>query len=159
MNASRNVYPVKVSLAGDKRTYREIEILGTQNLDQLHTIIFKAFDRFDPHLYSFYLTRTKTTSRRKIYDAPKYRHSQAVNPVMSGDRTEEYDARETTMDSLGLTPGMVFYYLFDFGDEWWHEITVKSIEPETEKKRYPRITVVHGESPEQYPEMEEMEEE
>jgi hypothetical protein len=59
------------------------------------------------------------------------------------------------LDNLKLDTGTVFYYLFDFGDEWWHEVTVKSIEPEKEGTKYPRIVKVQGESPPQYPEMEE----
>ncbi len=158
MNASRNVYTVKVSLAGDNCTYREIEILGKQNLDQLHEAIFEAFDRYDFHLYSFYLTRTKTANLRKIYDSPQYVLPQELDMSDFLGGGNEYNAKKTTLDSLGLTPGTVFYYLFDYGDEWWHEIEVKKIEPEAGKRRYPRITVVNGESPEQYPEMEEFEE-
>jgi Plasmid pRiA4b ORF-3-like protein len=48
-----------------------------------------------------------------------------------------------------LKKGQVFYYLFDFGDEWWHEITVEEIEANAEKGRYPRVLEQKGKSPPQ----------
>ena len=39
---------------------------------------------------------------------------------------EGYAAEETTLDSLNLKNGATFVYLFDFGDDWIHEITVLS---------------------------------
>jgi hypothetical protein len=49
----------------------------------------------------------------------------------------------------------LFFYLFDFGDDWWHEITVESVDAPAEKGKYPRIVETHGNSPPQYPEDEE----
>lgn len=46
-------------------------------------------------------------------------------------------------------------YLFDFGDEWWHEITVEQIDAKPEEGGYPRVLEEHGQSPPQYPDMDE----
>ena len=50
------VYSFKVALFYEKRIYRQIDILGSQTLEDFHNVIFRAFDRFDEHLYSFYIT-------------------------------------------------------------------------------------------------------
>jgi len=43
------------------------------------------------------------------------------------------------------------YYFFDFGDEWWHELTVSKIREAENPKEHPKIARKVGESPEQYP--------
>jgi hypothetical protein len=45
-----------------------------------------------------------------------------------------------------------YFYLFDFGDDWWHKISLYSINPDEPKGkgRYPRIVERKGESPPQY---------
>ena len=156
MNSPRNVYTVKVALFYEKRTCREIEILGSQTLDDLHKAIFEAFDRFDEHLYSFFMTRKKMTGITRMYDYPEYIHPQGIEKSGYGFvRRKQANAKKTRLDALELTSGTVFYYLFDFGDEWWHEITVKTIEPEKEGVKFPRIVKVQGASPDQYPDVEE----
>jgi hypothetical protein len=47
------VYTLKVALEGDCGIWRKIAIRGGQSLDDLHCIIFDAFDREEEHLYSF----------------------------------------------------------------------------------------------------------
>ena len=46
---------------------------------------------------------------------------------------------------------IAFFYWFDFGDDWWHRIEVKSIGEVTARARYPKVTDQEGESPDQYP--------
>lgn len=156
MNSPRNVYTVKVSLFYSKRIYLEIEIPGNHTLAHLHETIFRAFDRFDEHLYAFYMTRKKMTNIRRMYDYPQYVHPIALEPdrfQLFEKRAKEYSAKKVTLNELKLSSGTVFYYLFDFGDCWWHEITVKKIEPEKEGVKYPRIVKAVGEAPPQYPDM------
>ena len=66
------VYKFKVALDYNKKIYRHIEILGNQTLCEFHDIIYKAFDRDEEHLYSFYLTRKVTRSLRLRYKSPEY---------------------------------------------------------------------------------------
>jgi len=67
----------------------------------------------------------------------------------------EGDVRTTTIDSLGLEVGRAFGYLFDFGDEWLHQINVTAIEETPGKGRYPKIAEKVGKSPPQCPEEDE----
>lgn len=124
---------------------RSIQICGDQSLEELHRVIFKAFDRKDEHLYEFQVggrgpmdPKARRYTRAEVGDAPS-----------SGSKPAE-DARRTTIGSLGLRAGEAFGYLFDFGDDWWHQIDVKAIEEGIPRGRYPRVTKRVGESPPQY---------
>lgn len=143
------VFVFKVALAGRKSTWRKIALRGTQTLDDLHETIFDAFDREEEHLYSFYFPQPGSRGRARIRDAQEYTCcDEAVDPWGSERGVKSTEER---LDSLGLTPKRKFYYLFDFGDEWWHEITVEKTDAPAEKGKYPRVLETHGASPPQYP--------
>jgi hypothetical protein len=147
------IFVFKVALAGSEEIWRRIAIRGGQTLDDLHEAIFEAFDRFDEHLYSFYFPKPGSKGRARIRDAQEYACSyMAEDPSWGEPGVKTTDAKVT---SLGLTPRRKLYYLFDFGDEWWHEITVEKTDAPAEKGRYPRILDKHGPSPPQYPDFDE----
>ena len=149
------VYRFKVALFYDKRTYRQIDVLGSQTLEDLHKTIFTAFDRYDEHLYSFFLTREPQKSINKIYNAPEYSEPcfDDDNPFLK--RKEKFDATKTKIDFLELSEKDRMYYLFDFGDEWWHEITLLSMYKTEKISGYPKIIKKVGDSPDQYPDYDE----
>jgi len=154
-----NIYRLKVSLAvggpwaGEGAVWRTIEMRGNQTLDQLHKAIFKAFDRFDEHLYSFYMTKNRRDPMQE-YASPYLFED---DDFLLNDRP--HSARGAKLDKLELAPRRKFYYTFDYGDDWEHVVEVLSIKDEEPVGRYPRISERHGESPEQYPELDEDEEE
>jgi len=49
------------------------------------------------------------------------------------------DVAQTTLDALKLGKDEAFGYCFDFGDDWWHQINVLSIEQKTSSDKYPRV--------------------
>ena len=122
-----------------KQMRRDIEIRGDQTLENLHEILFQAFDRFEEHLYEFQLGERPFDPEGPNYGIPD----------MSSDKNYG-DARKTTLDSLPLALHRVFGYLFDFGDEWFHQISVEKIEQSIPTITYPRITKRIGKSPPQY---------
>jgi hypothetical protein len=143
---SQPIFVFKVALVGRKSVWRKIALRGNQTLDDLHEAIFDAFDRDDEHLYSFYFPRPgKKFSRRTIREAVEYQ--------CPFDEMEDpsRNAAKTRLASLPLKPKTVFYYLFDFGDEWWHEITVEEADAKEEPGHYPRMVDSRGKSPPQYP--------
>ncbi len=123
---------------------RIIEIRGDQTLDELHDIIFKAFDREDKHLYEFQLKGKGPGDP----DAEKYLHPAALEG-------EEKASTDFTLEELNLEVDEFFGYWFDFGDDWWHQIRVMSIEESVPRGKYPRITRRVGESPPQYADFDE----
>jgi hypothetical protein len=122
---------------------RTIQIRGDQTLGDLHQAIFDAFDRDDEHMYQFEVGGKKPMDRK----ARRY--------TIHVEDPEEEDAEETTLESVGLKPKQVFYYWFDFGDDWWHKITLVSIEPTIPPGHFPQVTDRTGASPPQYPGLEE----
>lgn len=146
------VYRLKVSLDGATKIFRRIQICASQTLEDLHRVIYDAFDREEEHLYSFYLMPPGMQFR---YGYPKnsveYACSYAMDP---GERGVE-DACETTIAELGLQKGSRLKYLFDYGDSWWHRIIVEKIEQEPDDGDYPRIIEKRGDSPPQYPDLDE----
>jgi Plasmid pRiA4b ORF-3-like protein/LexA DNA binding domain len=119
---------------------RVFEIRGDQTLEQLHEAIFKAYDRWDEHLYEFQLGK-----RPFDPDGPNY----GVAEETTGKK-RPHNAGTTKLDDLGLKPGRVFGYLFDFGNEWYHQVQVERIEQAIPTVGYPRVIKRVGKSPPQY---------
>jgi hypothetical protein len=148
------VFVFKAALTGHKGVWRRIALRGNQTLDDLHEAIYGAFDRDDEHLYSFYFPKPGAKGRSRLRDAPEYAHPYAAEDAGAFDEAPS-NAAKTKLASLGLMPKQVFMYLFDFGDEWWHKITVEQIDAEPENGEYPRVLETHGKSPPQYSDMDE----
>lgn len=145
-------YRFKVNLKRRRSIWRSVVLRGDQSLEDLHHVIFTAFDRDDCHLYCFYFPkaparRSRSGEQPRSYVAPE------------GCESFAYDHRESTesaiLDDLNLRVGQKFEYVFDFGDEWWHEITVEKIDPSEPDAPYPRLVGQRGSSPPQYPDIEE----
>ena len=132
------IHTFKVSLRDNPDIWRIIEIKENQMLSSLHKAIFKAFDRFEEHQYSFFLSN-------KPYD----KESEYTSPGLDADGTGKLAAR-IRIDSLALYGGPKFLYLFDYGDEWWHEIELISVTKRVPRGSYPRVVKKHGKSPPQY---------
>jgi hypothetical protein len=154
MLAELKVFILKVALKGSRHISRKVAIRGDQTLDDLHKAIFGAFDRHDEHLYSFYMATSKGASRKRFLDAPCHTHPACFEGSCDMFETKSFNAAHTRVGDLKLKPKMTFEYLFDFGDEWWHEITVECLEDVRIGDKYPRVTDRHGESPPQYPDPE-----
>ena len=125
----------KAFLKNKSGVSRLIQIRGDQTLEDLHHAIFVAFDRCEEHLYEFQLGKGPRDRQGPIYT--------------EGDNEGEL-ASETTIDSLRLKVGRSFGYLFDFVDNWQHQINVKSIEESVPQGKFPRVTKRVGASPPQY---------
>lgn len=156
MTAARSKarYVFKVRLKGTKRIWRRIALRGDETLDDLHNAIFAAFDRYDPHLYSFYFPKapgygSRSGPQPKEYTAPLM----FEEPDPFGE-VGRFNAAKTCLDELRLKPGQQFEYLFDFGDSWWHEATVETIDPVSSGAPY-GVIEKKGASPAQYADPEE----
>ena len=126
---------------------------GDQTLDDLHHVIYEAFDRYDEHLYSFYFPIKPTQSKHIIRRSPQFTdpfYHQQTHGSLDLDN-DEGDASKKSIASLSLESKQKFYYLFDFGDQWWQEVSFEKI-AENDGGNYPRMLVKMGDSPPQYPE-------
>ena len=128
------IYQFRVSIIGIPNLYRIIEASENCTFDDFHDAIFQAFDRFDNHLYSFFITRKDTRDMRVVYNAPEITHPMNVEDVMGFGKRKKSTANSRIGD-VDLDENDVFHYLFDFGDEWWHRIRVQNIyETKSNKK-------------------------
>ena len=146
-----NVYIIKVALEQAKKIWRRIAIRSGQTLHDLHDTIYKAFDRDDEHLYSFYFPTIPAKSRTHnvMRTDKEYTHPYSFDGSPMFDE-EKSNAAKTSIESLNLFTGQKFYYLFDFGDSWWHEITIEQVDGNADEGEYPRIIEKKGDSPPQY---------
>jgi len=146
-----SVCVVKVALAYSKRIWRKIAIREGQTLNDLHNIIYDAFNRYDEHMYSFFFptVMSKFDPRKIFQSSDEYTHPYACED-QGPFGSDSKNASRTSIESLGLTEGQVFYYLFDFGNEWWHEITVEKVGGAADDGKYSRIIDQKGASPQQY---------
>jgi hypothetical protein len=149
---AQSVFVFKVALSGRKSIWRRIALRANQTLDDLHEAIFDAFDRDDEHLYSFYFPQPGAKGRARMRDAVEY-----ACPFSCDDPENEplRNAAKTTLNRLSLQPGQAFLYLFDYGDNWLHEITVEETNAPADEGDYPRILESRGKSPPQYPDLDE----
>lgn len=144
-----NLYVLSVFLAGgpvskkfaNKEISRVIEIRGDQTLEDLHHAIFKAYDRWEEHLYEFQFGKRPFDPAGPNYGLAGPRPKKGK---MSGD------AGATKLDDLHLELHRVFGYCFDFGDDWFHQIQVERIEQAIPTVTYPRVIKRVGKSPPQY---------
>ena len=124
---------------------RKIEIRGDQTLKDLHFSIFNAFDREEEHLYEYQI------GGKGPHDPKAARYS-TPDPFENSEKLPKFhnDATVTTIDSLNLKVDDVFGYWFDFGDDWWHQINVVSLQSGVPTERYPKVIERTGKSPPQY---------
>jgi hypothetical protein len=124
---------------------RTIAMRGDQTLAELHGAIFWAFDREEEHLMQFEVGGKEPGDRNaQRYTMTEYEQG------MFGDKLAR-DVEDTAIGSIHLRAGHVFFYWFDFGDDWWHAIKVESIEAQAPPGEYPMVTARVGKSPPQYP--------
>lgn len=158
----------------NKKVTRTIALRGDDTLDMLHHAIYRAFDREDPHLYEFQFGGKKMMDRNirryvmadcmddmgfaDAFTTPNMQ--QALQTILGTknaalalaeiqDNTP-HNAEITTIGSLNLQPKDVFFYWFDFGDDWYHRVKIISIKENAPEGKYPAIIGRVGDSPPQY---------
>ena len=115
------------------QVWRRILISGNKRFSDLHAEIQHAFDWLDDHLASFFWDRPYGETISEIAESGKFE----PNPKLNAK----------------LESGMQIYYVFDFGDDWTHLITVEGVFDS--KADVPQDLVwSEGESFDQYPDFE-----
>lgn len=131
-------YVISVSLGTG--CYRHIQISSTATLYRLHKSILNAFEFEDDHAHAFFMDN-QCWGRGDAYFSMR----------MDGD---ERLTKNYPLDRFRFFKGKAFKYVFDFGDEWRFQCKVlRELEEQTD---IPRVIRSVGESPEQYPEAEEV---
>ena len=117
------VYQIKVSLRGAKPPiWRRLLVRDNTSLHGLHQIIQDAMGWQNCHLYHF--------------DTGETRYTEYFDDGFINDN--EVPASSTRLGDLKLRKGDTVWYLYDFGDDWLHEIRVEEICPTERDSKYPR---------------------
>lgn len=118
---------------------RVIRMNSESSLYELHSMIQRAVDFDDDHLFCFYIG---SGMMRKTYELSEFL-----------DSNQNFSVEETALGELGLRKGKKFTYLFDYGDRWLFDIKVLNIEDGFVEE--PEIIRAKNAAPEQYPVYEE----
>jgi hypothetical protein len=113
-----SIHTIKVSLRYMKPpVWRRLQVPSNTSLAELHHIIQAAMGWYDCHLHQFEVNG-------RDYADPEH---------MLEETTDEARWRLAR-----LQVGQRFAYWYDFGDDWWHDIQVESIDRADPALTYPR---------------------
>ncbi len=124
LKASAPIYQLKITLKNSKPPiWRRVLVPGFMNLDDLHEIIQLSMGWFDSHLHQFDID--------SILYGPPIEDDWGMETI---ENEEEY-----SLQTLSGKLEPYFDYIYDFGDDWQHRITVEKVLPPEDAKPYPVI--------------------
>ncbi len=115
-----------------------IAVRASQTLEHLHRALRRAFNWYDDHLYSFWLSGVHWDGPETEFTAP---YELAENEARSA---------AARLRDLDLQPGRPIAYVFDFGDEWRVLLELRKRVPLEPGARYPKVLDRSGTPPAQY---------
>ena len=128
-DAAGAIHQLKIKLRHTRPpVWRRVEVPSTLTLAGLHEVIQASFGWDDDHLWEF--------------DTPYGKHGPAPD---LGHR----DPNEAALAQIAAE-GTTFRYVFDFGDNWDHEIVVEKVVPAARTAAHPRCTGGRQPDPVQY---------
>ncbi|MGN1385409.1 MAG: plasmid pRiA4b ORF-3 family protein [Bacillus sp. (in: firmicutes)] len=142
------IYQLKVSLKHlPAPIWRRIEIDSYMTFTDLHYILQAAFEWEDCHLHTFFIRQSKgkAMKNKRIEIGPEIDDM----PVgLTGEYTKLNESAEIVSHWLTKKNDCCLY-IYDFGDDWQHEIVLEKISEREEDVFYPRCTMAVGASPEE----------
>jgi hypothetical protein len=125
------VHVIKVSLYGAKPpVWRRLEVPSTMTLDRVHEVLQAAFEWQGCHLHQF-----ETVC------------GEFGNPDQTAEWAELSDESAVAFGQVAKAERAKAVYLYDFGDDWRHDIVVEKILPAVPGIAYPRCTGGKGAGP------------
>ena len=115
MFASLNAVQIRVSLDEiEPAIWRRLVVPIQWDLRQLHLAIQAAFNWWDDHLHEFHI------------GGLRYRNVSVLEEDLLADGPRVFDEQEVRLrDFLGT--GIMFTYIYDFGDDWRHTIELEEL--------------------------------
>ena len=130
------------------RLWRDLEINGSDTLEDLAAAILAAYNFDCDHAYGFYsnLKGSKSESN-EIYEL--------FEDMEEGSGAENAKGvKDIRIDEVFSSKKQMLF-LFDYGDKWEFIVTCNGIVEPEPRVQYPRTTGGKGDAPEQYPAEEE----
>ena len=125
MGAVGEILRLKIALMDCKPSvWREVDVRSSTTLVGLHDTLQVLMGWEDYHLWAFELGKRR-------FELPD-------PDGMSFAETAPDDPAHVTVGDLLTAKGQRLAYNYDFGDDWWVEITVVATDKPAPKVRYPR---------------------
>ncbi len=129
--AAATIHQVKVTLYGSKPPiWRRLELPSTMTLGRLHQVLQAAFTWEGYHLHVF------ETACGEFGD-----------PQQDDGWAERLDEETVTIAQVAAAEKAKIVYVYDFGDDWRHDIMVEKIVPAAPGVAYPRCSAGRREAP------------
>ena len=107
--AKNTVYRLKITLVGlEPPVWRQVLVPGDVNLAGLHMVIQYVMGWSNCHLHMFHVGKTRYAPRTPDWD-------------------DVEDERKVILRDIAPKAKAKFYYEYDMGDSWMHEIRVEKI--------------------------------
>ncbi|HXL88128.1 MAG TPA: plasmid pRiA4b ORF-3 family protein [Streptosporangiaceae bacterium] len=127
------IHQVKVTIYGSKPpVWRRLELPSAMTLDLVHETLQIAFDWQGYHLHAF-----ETAC------------GQFGSPDQDDDWSDRADEASVTLSQVAPAETAKIVYVYDFGDDWRHDIVVEKILPAETGIAYPRCIAGRRTAPEE----------
>lgn len=138
------IFQLKVTLKGFKPpVWRRVEVKDTMTFSELHRVIQIAFDWTDTHLHEFQVKKMNSTPIDEFVVISPADDDEFISSFIS----EKYDEKILNLKAVFKKEKDRVLYIYDFGDNWEHDIVLEKILPEQEDMFYPCCTKVMREAP------------
>lgn len=111
------LFQFKIQIKGVTKpsVWRRILVPANYTFSRFHEVIQIAFGWENCHLYLF---------------SPKGFGSEPVISIPDEDWAVRHNADKTKLNEIFKSEGQTYVYVYDFGDNWDHKITLEAISPE-----------------------------
>lgn len=128
---------VRLQLEG-KPIIRQLNVPLSRTFEELHEILQASFEWQNSHLHEFSFTaQNGKPETRLVMDEEAFEYSTGAEKLIR--------EHEVTLADY-LTEGLLFQYIYDFGDHWEHSILVKKLSAAGETN-HPICTKIEGTTP------------
>lgn len=126
----KNVYQFKITLLGiNPPIWRRIQVPESYTFYDLHVAVQDAMGWQDYHLHRFEIREKKAEGKAVIMESPF--------TELDFDGEEVLMTTEVPLKLFFKKPMDRALYVYDYGDNWQHEILLEKIEPKASKQKYP----------------------
>lgn len=131
----------RIYLEEDDAVYRDVVIRHTQNFQELHFAILKAYEFDSKHKATFYRSNDNWQRGREI-SFERYDKAYVVEPLLMADIAIGTEIRDTNQK---------FVYEYDFEKHWVFLVELINVSKEESNKTvYPSVSRTEGIGPQQY---------
>ena len=124
MAKTQPLYQLKVTLRDIQPfIWRRFQVWGDTTLSRLHMVLQIVMDWEDYHLHEFVIGR-------RIYSVP--------DPDDDMYERKVIDEKQIRLSDVVAQVGTEFTYLYDFGDNWQHDLLLEAILLPDSGKHYPQ---------------------